>query len=109
MAMKGNALRWIAGGAVAVLVLYGLLLGVLAFAMLQPPERFGLIMKHLPQALVWSVTPAEGMWLWARRGDLREGDVAPDFTLSSLDRSHEVSLSSHRGGRPVVLVFGSYT
>ena len=47
-------------------------------------------------------------------GDLRipdkfgVGDAAPDFCLSRLDGSGEVRLSDHCG-RPVVLVFGSYT
>lgn len=51
----------------------------------------------------------------ARKGDLRApdtvrmGDVAPDFKLKTLDGSREVQLSSFRGKRPVVLVFGSYT
>jgi peroxiredoxin len=49
------------------------------------------------------------MWLWARKGHLTEGDPAPDFTLSTPDRAGRVTLSSHRGQRPVVLVFGSYT
>ena len=39
-----------------------------------------------------------------------EGMPAPDFNLSTLDgKSPRVALSSHRGVRPVVLVFGSYT
>jgi len=47
-------------------------------------------------------------------GDLRipdtfgVGDVAPDFCLPRLDDADEVRLSDLRG-RPVVLVFGSYT
>jgi len=42
-------------------------------------------------------------------GDLEEGDPAPDFTLASHDHKQRVTLSSYRGDRPVVLVFGSYT
>ena len=37
------------------------------------------------------------------------GDVAPGFTLKSLDGDSETSLQSFRGNRPVVLMFGSYT
>jgi peroxiredoxin len=48
------------------------------------------------------------MWLWARGGALSHGDPAPDFTLPTQDGSSRVTLSSLRG-RPVVLVFGSYT
>jgi len=35
--------------------------------------------------------------------------MAPDFRLPTLDRKETVQLSSYRGSRPVVLVFGSYT
>ncbi len=40
---------------------------------------------------------------------LHVGDAAPDFKLKTKDGSHEVQLSSFKGKRPVVLVFGSYT
>ncbi len=49
------------------------------------------------------------MWLVARRGRLKVGDVPPDFALSTADRSAEVRLSSFRGQKPVVLIFGSHT
>ena len=39
----------------------------------------------------------------------KAGDPAPDFTLSSPDGARTVTLSTFRGKRPVVLVFGSYT
>ena len=42
-------------------------------------------------------------------GTLRVGDRAPDFTLKTKDGSREVQLSSFKGKRPVVLIFGSYT
>lgn len=42
------------------------------------------------------------------RSQVQVGDVAPDFTLPRIDRSGDVTLSSLRG-RPVVLVFGSFT
>jgi cytochrome oxidase Cu insertion factor (SCO1/SenC/PrrC family) len=51
----------------------------------------------------------------AGRGNLRtpdrikEGDVAPDFTLKSPDGKKTVTLSSFKGKKPVALVFGSYT
>ena len=50
-----------------------------------------------------------------RPGDLRlatklkPGDSAPDFTLRTMDGGREVTLSSYRGRKPVVLIFGSYT
>jgi peroxiredoxin len=46
----------------------------------------------------------------ARAGALRVGDPAPDFSLMKLDRSASVQLSQLTAqGKPVVLVFGSYT
>jgi peroxiredoxin len=35
--------------------------------------------------------------------------MAPDFALQTTDHSNTVQLSSFRGQKPVVLVFGSYT
>jgi tetratricopeptide (TPR) repeat protein len=35
--------------------------------------------------------------------------IAPDFTLTGLHSSKQVQLSRYRGGKPAVLVFGSYT
>jgi len=40
---------------------------------------------------------------------LRVGDVAPDFTLKTLDGKKTVTLSRFQGKKPVLLVFGSYT
>jgi hypothetical protein len=91
--------------AVGYLLFFGAVLGM----MLRPPEQFSAMMMRLPQALVWGALPAPRMWLWARGGHLEEGDFAPDFDLSTHDRAGRVTLSSHRGQRPVVLVFGSYT
>lgn len=39
----------------------------------------------------------------------RPGSLAPDFTLSTLDGSSTVTLSSLTGEKPTVLVFGNYT
>ncbi len=94
--------------AAPVVVVYVILLGVLFAAMLQPPAKFGHIMSKLP-ALTYFLFPFEAMWLRARRGNLKVGDMAPDFALKTADRSAEVSLSSFRGRQPVVLVFGSHT
>lgn len=41
-------------------------------------------------------------------GGPEAGELAPDFTLATRDRTREVRLSQLRG-RPTVLVFGSYT
>lgn len=40
---------------------------------------------------------------------LKEGDPAPDFELETKDRDQKIRLSSFRGVKPVVLIFGSYT
>lgn len=44
-----------------------------------------------------------------REGALKAGDVAPDFTLATLDGKKQVALSDFRGKQPVALIFGSYT
>ena len=101
---------WLTRALIALAVVYAGLFAIVTIAMLQTPERFGGFMKRMPMLLVWGVVPGTRLWLWARRGTLRVGDRAPDFSLRSLrDRSTRVSLSSYRGHRPVVLVFGSYT
>jgi peroxiredoxin len=64
-------------------------------------------MRHFPAPLMM-IVPFEPMWNSARGGNLRVGDSAPDFTLPRSDKSGDVTLSSLRG-KPVVLVFGSYT
>jgi hypothetical protein len=42
-------------------------------------------------------------------GTLKVGDRAPDVALVSLDGRTPVRLSSALGGKPTVLVFGSFT
>ncbi len=37
------------------------------------------------------------------------GDVAPVFTIKSLDGKSETDLASFKGKKPVLLLFGSYT
>ncbi len=101
--------RWLWRGLAIVLALYLAFVGTVFAAMMQPPERFGAFMRHAPMILVWGLTPAKRMWLYARRGTLSEGDQAPDFSLQTLDHKTRLTLSEHRGRRPVVLVFGSYT
>lgn len=80
----------------------------LYWAMSQPPDVFGRIIARTPM-LFMMVLPFEPLWMRARAGSLKPGDMAPDFRLPTLDRKETVQLSSYRGSRPVVLVFGSYT
>jgi hypothetical protein len=107
--MVSSATKWMVRVVVTLVVVYALFGTVVLATMLQPPVRFGQFMRHMPMPLVWGALPAERMWLWARGGTLRPGDAAPDFTLPTYDHRSQVTLSSFRGQRPVVLVFGSYT
>lgn len=102
-------MKWVVRGAAAVALIYVALCGAVTLAMVQPPERFGRIITHVPEPLVWGLLPGRQMWLWARGGSLTVGDQAPDFTLQTYDHASRVTLSSFRGERPAVLVFGSYT
>lgn len=46
----------------------------------------------------------------ARAGNApKVGQTAPDFSLKTSDGTRTVTLSSLRGKRPVVLIFGSFT
>ena len=77
-------------------------------AMCLPPEGFAQIVARTPR-FVWMVAPFSKLWTFARAGGLEVGDAAPDFELPAHDESSAVRLSSFRGAKPVVLVFGSYT
>jgi len=94
--------------ALALVVVYVLLLGGLLAAMYQPPAVFGRVMSKVPE-LAFLVFPFKQMWFVARKGRLNTGDPAPDFSLPTADRKARVQLSAFRGQRPVVLVFGSHT
>jgi hypothetical protein len=52
-----------------------------------------------------------GMLLYDQRreGDLKVGDRAPDVPLVSLDGSTGARLADHMDGKPLILIFGSYT
>ena len=94
----GVALLWILG------------CGALYHIMRQPPEAFGRFMAKLPGPVPFLIFPFETLWTHARAGQLQVGSPAPDFSLSKLDKSAGVQLSALTSqGRPVVLIFGSYT
>jgi hypothetical protein len=61
----------------------------------------------------WKIGPRNliGMIRYDQRkeGNLKVGDRAPDVALVSLDGKTPVRLSERAVGRPLVLVFGSYT
>ena len=93
---------------VVLAVLYAAFVGYIWWAMNQTPETFGGVMKRLP-GIAYVLVPFETMWMRARAGHLKAGDLAPDFSLTKLDKSATVQLSSLAATQPVVLVFGSYT
>ena len=93
--------------AVVLLCLWCSLLLYIGWAMRQPPEKFGRVMSRMPMPAFF-LFPFETMWTNARAGNVQPGELAPDFRLPTLDHQSEVQLSGLRG-KPVVLVFGSYT
>jgi AhpC/TSA family len=102
--VKKHLLRIAAG----VLLVYFSLLAGFAYAMRLPPQTFSRLMMHVGP-VPFLLFPFETMWKNARQGHVQIGETAPDFTLPLLDHSNQVTLSSFRGVKPVVLVFGSYT
>jgi len=78
--------------------------------MRQPPEHFARVMANIPGPVPFLVLPFETLWMRARAGTLQVGSPAPDFALTTLDKTAQLQLSSFTAqNRPVVLVFGSYT
>lgn len=92
-----------------LLIAYLGFVGLIWWAMHQPPETFGRVMSHMPVPAAFLVAPFETMWTNARAGNLVAGDTAPDFALMKLDKTERVQLSALTATQPVVLVFGSYT
>ncbi|MET0552814.1 MAG: deiodinase-like protein [Vicinamibacteria bacterium] len=93
---------------VAVALLYAVAVGVLFVSMGRSNTVAGKALAAVPGP-AFMVLPLEALWTRARRGALEVGQPAPDFDLPTLDGSTRVRLSSLRGGKPVVLIFGSYT
>jgi len=93
---------------VVVLAVYILLSAAFFTIAHLPPAQFASIMARTPRPLMY-IVPFPPLWTMARAGTLNVGDKAPDFRLQTLDKKDHISLSSFRGDRPVVLVFGSYT
>ena len=91
-----------------LLAVYLLLAASLFGIMIQPPARIAAIVARLPGPL-FMLLPFPPLWSAARAGHVSPGDPAPDFDLETLDKTARVRLSSFRGRKPVVLIFGSYT
>lgn len=99
--------KLVIGFAIVLVAAWIALVIAVGWAMHQPPETFGRFMAKMPGP-AYLVLPFETLWTRARAGALQLGEQAPDFNLPTLDKSARVQLLSLRG-RPVVLVFGSYT
>jgi hypothetical protein len=106
--LRHRVLRVAAACLVGCVLLYGAATAALYAAMRQPPETFGRIMSHVP-AVAMIALPFRPLWMSARAGHLRVGDLAPDFALPVLHGDRTVTLSDEYRHKPVVLVFGSYT
>jgi hypothetical protein len=100
-----RALTWIAGGTA---ILWLAFVAYVDWAMHQTPEVFGRVMANMPMP-AYFLFPFETMWMQARAGQVKPGDVAPDFTVKTLESRTSLQLASLWHDKPVVLVFGSYT
>jgi hypothetical protein len=85
------SLKWglVAVVAIAVLVFIGL--SIMAGS---PKDAYGMVRYALPHM---------------HRGNLKVGDDAPDARLLALDGSTVFHIRERTAGRPLVLVFGSFT
>lgn len=84
-------LKW---GIIGVAVLaVGIAVG-LCFIAGSPKDAIGMVRYALPNM---------------HRGNLKIGSVAPDATLVELDGQTRFHLREHSQGKPLVLVFGSFT
>lgn len=101
-------LRWTFRILLLLVVLWLAFLGLVYAKMKSPPEQFGMFISKLPVPFYF-VLPFETLWSSARAGRVNVGDAAPDFELGKADKTGTVRLSSFRGIKPVVLIFGSYT
>ena len=89
---KRNLWVWVGAGTVGLLIIiYG---GLSLVVGAKPRNVYGLVRYALPHM---------------HRGALRVGDAAPDVRLFALDGTTTFRLRERLGGRPLVLIFGSYT
>jgi hypothetical protein len=59
-----------------------------------PKDAYGMVRYALP---------------YMHRGKLKPGDTAPDAPLLALDGKDQFRIRERIGGRPLMVVFGSYT
>src|SRR5271170_6502555 len=103
MKLSRSILVWFLG---TLLLVYIGFVGLIWWAMHQPPETFGRVMSRMPAPAAFLLAPFETMWTHARAGALLPGDAAPDFALMKLDKTERIQLSVLTAKQPVVLVFG---
>ena len=106
--MKTTTKRWLLRSGGILFAAWLVFLGYVDWAMHQPPEEFGRVMMRMPMP-AYFLFPFETMWTQARYGHVNPGDNAPNFTVETLETKAPVQLASLWAGKPVVLVFGSYT
>jgi hypothetical protein len=94
---KPDKLHWLAA---AGIILYPLLI-------LSPPHLFA----HPPPGTAAVTANPVGSPNRQQKPPRRSkaNDMAPDFTLKTIDGKTSVKLSDFRGKKPVALLFGSYT
>jgi hypothetical protein len=86
-----RVVKWTAISLVGVLVIAYIVLSVMAGG---PRDAIQMVRFALP---------------YMHLGDLKVGDGAPDVRLVALDGQTRFNLREHLAGRPLVLVFGSFT
>jgi cytochrome oxidase Cu insertion factor (SCO1/SenC/PrrC family) len=84
-------LKWVALAVAVLLVAAYVLLSIMAGG---PKDAFQMLRYALPHM---------------HKGNLHVGDAAPDVKLVALDGSSTFQLRQQVKGRPLVLVFGSFT
>jgi hypothetical protein len=83
--------KWVAG---VLAVLFVAAFAVLSFMAGSPRDAYGMVRYALPHM---------------HRGNLKVGDEAPDPRLLALDGTQTFHIREHLTGRPLVLIFGSFT
>jgi hypothetical protein len=83
--------KWTLGSILAIFVLG---FAGLSFMAGSPKDVYGMVRYAFPHM---------------HRGKLHPGDDAPDVRLLALDGSNHFHLRERTGGRPLVVIFGSYT
>ena len=86
-----RALKWVAIALAGLLVAVYVLLSIMAGG---PKDALQMVRFALP---------------YMHRGSLHVGDTAPDVRLVSLGGASRFQLREQLKGRPLVLVFGSFT